>query len=149
MFNSVVLSTDEVTSLEYVKSFNSDSVTCIVDNSANAYIWNSIKDFVTGTLVQMSASQDTSIVTIGGSNFFPQGIGDVNLHWKDDTGKVYSTILKNVLYLPQPPVDVLSVTAFSSQLNDDTGTWIKTSRFESTLSWNGENIYQNFSASCI
>ena len=53
---------------------------------------------------------------------------------------MYSTILENVLYFPQSPVNVLSVTAFATQLNDDTGTWIKTSRFESTFSWDNEKL---------
>ena len=34
----------------------------------------------------------------------------------------------------------MSVTAFATQLNDDTGTWIKTSRFESTFSWDHDKF---------
>ena len=43
--------------------------------------------------------------------------------------------MRDVLYFPASPVNGLRVIAFTSQLNDDGGTWIKTCRRHSILSW--------------
>ena len=121
-------------------SFNSDSQSCICDNSANTHIWNCVKDFIPAILVQLSASAASSVVTIGGSDFHPTSIGDLKLTWTDDDGVPYTTILKDVLYFPDSPVNVLSVTAFAAQLDDDHGTWIKTSRHQSVFTWDNEKF---------
>ena len=48
-----------------------------------------------------------------------------------------------------PDTNLLSVTVLAEQLNDDTGTWIKTSRYEFTFIWDSERftrttIHPNF-----
>ena len=122
------LSSDDMDSLENIKSFDSDSQTCVCDNSANTHIWNNIKNFIPASLVKLSASASSSVVTICGSNVYPTSIGDVKIAWADDEGIPYRIVLKDVLYFPNSPVNVLSITAFAAQLNDDDGTWIKTAR---------------------
>jgi len=140
VFTSYALSSDDMDSLENSTSFNSDSQSCICDNSANTHIWNCVKDFIPASLVQLSASAASSVVTIGGSDFHPTSIGDLKLTWTDDDGVPYTTILKDVLYFPDSPVNVLSVTAFAAQLDDDHGTWIKTSRHQSVFTWDNEKF---------
>ena len=134
------LSSDDMDSLENIKSFDSDSQTCVCDNSANTHIWNNIKNFIPASLVKLSASASSSVVTIGGSDFYPTSIGDVKLTWTDDEGIPYRTVLKDIVYFPNSPVNVLSVTAFAAHLNDDDGTWIKTARHQSVFSWDNEQF---------
>ena len=43
--------------------------------------------------------------------------------------------MKDVLYFPASPVNILSVTKFAGQLGDDNGTGIDTKRFHSVLYW--------------
>ena len=90
---SYVLSSDELNSLDKFMSFNSDSQSCICDNSANTHIWNNIKDFIPASLVKLSVSAASSVVTIGGLDFHPTAIGNVKLTWTDDEGAPYTTIL--------------------------------------------------------
>ena len=135
---SYALSSDDMVCMQNIQSFDSDSQSCVCDNSANTHIWNNLKDFIPSSLVQLTASTSSSVVTIGGSNFHPTSIGNIKITWNDDNGVPYQTVLKNVLYFPDSPVNVLSVTAFASQLNDDNGTWIKTARHQSVFSWDHE-----------
>ena len=140
VLTSYALSSDDMVSLENIKKFDSDSQSCVCDNSANTHIWNNLQDFIPSSLVELTASASSSVVTIGGSNFHPTSIGNIKITWNDDNGIPYHTVLKNVLYFPDSPVNVLSVTAFASQLNDDNGTWIKTARHQSVFSWDHDNF---------
>ena len=72
-------------------------------------------------------------MTIGGSNFHPTSISEINITWTDDEGVPYTSILKDVLYFPNSPVNVINVTAFAAQLEDNDGTWTKTSRHKSVF----------------
>ena len=44
--------------------------------------------------------------------------------------------VKNVLYFPQSPVNILSITSLADQFNDDDGTGINTKRRKSHFYWN-------------
>ena len=70
----------------------------------------------------------------------PEGIGEVNIILTDDKGQSYKANLKNVLYFPDSPVNVLSVTMLADQLNDDEGTSITTMRFKSVFLWDDEKF---------
>ena len=63
------------------------------------------------------------------------GVGTGRWKWKDDGGKIHTFDVKDVLYFPASPVNILSVTKFAGQLGDDNGTGIDTKRFHSVLYW--------------
>ena len=111
-------------------SFDTDGVPCVVDNSANTHIWNDIRH-----MTNYKSIGNYNVATIGGENHVANGIGDVTLSWTDDGGKIHHNLLQNVLHFPDSPVNILSVTAFANQLDDDYGTSIKTMRKESVFEW--------------
>ena len=94
---SYALSSSDMNSLDSAKSFNSDSQTCVCDNSANNHIWNNIKDFIPPTLVKLSVSASSSVVTIGGSDLHPTYIGDVKVTWSDNEDVPHNIMLKDVI----------------------------------------------------
>ena len=117
------------------KLFDSNSSTCIVDNSANTHCWNNSSHFV-GKIRPLSSSAIT-VSTIGGSNHSPKGIGDIRINWTDDNNYRCEYLVKNVLYFPSSPVNVLSVTQLARcTFNDDSeGTFITTKMNESYFTW--------------
>ena len=48
-----MISTDDVKDLDGTVSFNSDSSTCVYNNSTNAQIWNNEANFVLGSMIQL------------------------------------------------------------------------------------------------
>ena len=66
------------------------------------------------------------VATIGGRGHTPSGIGTVQWTWSDNKGKQHTHLVRNVLYFPQPPINILSVTEFARQLNDEEGTGVDT-----------------------
>ena len=65
-------------------------------------------------------------MTILGDPSLRKGIGNKQVQWKDDSGKIHSYILAYVLFFPNSPVKIMSITKLTHELNDETGTWIKT-----------------------
>ena len=115
-------------------SFDMDSTTCIVDNSVNVHIWTVQSNLVPGSLVCLVKLDNTGVASIGGVELSLHSIGGVHTNWKND-GKPHNNILKGALFVPDSPVNLLSVTALAEQLKDDTSTWIKTRRYKSTFTW--------------
>ena len=106
--------------------------TAIVYNSANTHISNDDS-------IVFGKSHEVDIygaVTIGGTYFKPIGIGTMKWSRKDDKGKLHNHILKRALYLPDSPVNIIISTFLAYQYDDDNGTYIKTERHSSELSWN-------------
>ena len=64
-----------------------------------------------------------------------QGVGDVEMSWSDDKGTTHTYLLTNVLHFPGSPVNILSVTAFANQLDNDEATLIKTTHRHSIFKW--------------
>ena len=106
---------------------------CVLDNSANSHIWNKEADFVPGSIKKLG--ELSSVATIGGTNFYPAGIGDLNIRIRDDENKTSTLVLKNVLYFPNSPVNIISVVCLADHFNDDTGTWVQTCRNSSKFTW--------------
>ena len=75
------------------------------------------------------------VATIGGQKNAATGMGTVCWTWKDDNGKKHTYDIEDALYFPSSPVNILSVTSFAAQLNDDDGTGIDTKRSRSTFYW--------------
>ena len=57
------------------------------------------------------------------------------MRWKDDEDNDYKYLIKIVLYFPQSPINILSVTEFARQLDDKEGTWINTNQLRSRFYW--------------
>ena len=92
--------------------------TAVVDNAANAHIWCLKDDFVPES-IRPIPKQDAYVTTIGGSNHTPVAIGDVKTAWCDDSGRKHMHILKDALYFPQSPINIISVTALAEQYGDE------------------------------
>ncbi len=115
-------------------NFDSDASTVICDNSANVHVCNDRKMFVD----EIRPLASHAVATIGGASNEASGIGTVRWRWKDDTGHEHSHLIANVLYFPNSPINILRMTKFANQLNDDKGTGITTFRRESKSFWDNE-----------
>ncbi len=114
--------------------WDSDSFTAVTDNCANTHVINDETYFIPGTFKPLPTGHE-GVMTIGGSDHIPQGTGDVRVYWKDDDGKEFEHILKNVLFFPHSPVNIISVSCFAQELNDEEGTWIQSKWKYSTFVW--------------
>ena len=118
-------------------SFDTDASTIICDNSANVHICNDKSFFVSPP----RRTDKHYVATIGGSKNIACGMGTVKWTWKDDTGKSHTFEIQEVLYFPQSPVNILSVTRLADQFNDDEGTGIDTKQSKSRFYW-GNNKFE-------
>ena len=135
--HSTVLNIDKRVQDEAV-SFDTDSSTVICDNSANVHICNDKSMFIG----EIGKTNKHYVATIGGQKNAATGMGTVRWKWTDDNGKQHTYEIKDVLYFPSSPVNILSVTGFADQLNDDEGTGIDTKRSRSTFYWNGSKYHR-------
>ena len=117
-------------------SFDADSSTIICDNSANVSICNDRNMFVG----EMHKMMSHTVATIGGKGHHSSGIGTVKWSWSDDQGTVHEHLVKDVLYFPESPINILSVTAFAGQLGDPDGTGIDTKILQSRFYWDRGNF---------
>ena len=132
------LNTDDLKNISNSTSFDTNGTTAVVDNSANAHVWKHESDFVEGSLSSVSAT--TGVATIGDKTLVPKGKGDLKIILKDDVGQSHELILKDALYFPTSPVNIISCTALAEQLNDENGTTIKTFWKHSIFEWDhGKN----------
>ena len=102
--------------------YDTDSSTMICDNSSNVHICNRRNVFV-GEIRKVSNQQ---VATIGVKGHYPLGLGTLKLIWRDDSGKLHEYLVEDVLFFPQSPINILSITCFARKLNDLTGTGINT-----------------------
>ena len=128
------LSSNDVQPANHV-SWDSDSTTAVLDNSANTHIWNSLDDFVEGTLKYFDDDDQVGVLTIDKSTVRPVGIGTVIVGITVHDGSLEKVALTDCLFFPSSPVKIISVTALASQFNDEDGTWIKTHWRRSTFTW--------------
>ena len=99
----------------------------VCDNIANVHICNKQNMFVG----EIRKCTNNGVATIGGKGHQPSGIGTVRWIWRDDSGKSHEYLVKDELFFPQSPINILSVTCFARQLNDLTGTGIDTKQLTS------------------
>ena len=128
---STVLNIDKQLQDQSIK-FDTDLSTIICDNSANVHICNDKNMFIILPL----QTDHHYVAKIGGAKNSTAGMGTTRWRWKDDGGKQHTIDVDNVLYLPQSPVNILSITSLSDQFNDDDGTGIDTKRSKSHFYWN-------------
>ena len=125
-----VLNLDDKVQDETV-SFDTDSSHIVCDNSANVHICNDKSMFIG----DLRKTDKHYVATIAGQKSAASAMGTVQWKWKDDNGKQHSYDIRDVLYFPTSPVNILSVTGFADQLNDDEGTGIDTKRSKSRFYW--------------
>ena len=116
-------------------SFDYNSTVCVVENCANIHIWNDLSDFVPDSYIKLGNNESTKISAINGKSNSPIGIGDVNLTWKDDSGKEFEITLKIIFHFPNRPIKILSAVGLADQLKNDWETWILSRKTQSTFTW--------------
>ena len=117
-------------------AFDTDSATIVCDNSANVHICNERSMFVG----ELRPVPNTKVATIGGKGHAASGVGTVKWIWLDENGKAHEHLIENCLFFPQSPINILSVTSFAKQLEDEEGTGIDTKQRYSRFYWNfGKN----------
>jgi hypothetical protein len=138
VFTTVYAFSSDNATLDNVINWDSDSVSVVVDNSANTHIWNNLEDFREGSLRYFDDNEDVGVLTIDENSSRPLGVGQVVVTIREDDGTMTDVVLHDCLYFPSSPVKIISVTALAKTLNDASGTWIKTCWQTSTFSWDGE-----------
>ena len=113
----------------------------VVEKSANSYICKE-KGFLVGEICPVN--QNSGVGTISGTDFGPSLIGKVEWTWHDNNGQKHTLTLENVLYLPDSPVNILSVTMWADAINYYKGIWILTKRNHSVFAWDQENFTRLF-----
>ena len=118
--------------------FDDDGSTVVLDNSATGHICNTANMYV-GTI--RPVENDAAVATINGKDNSPSGVGTVDWNWRDDDGVLHTHRFEDVLYFPQSPVNILSVTCFAEQLKDLRRTRISTGGMDSIFTWD-QNKYR-------
>ena len=119
---TTVLNVDKRVRTRDLLPYDTDSTTMVRDNSANVHICNKRNMFVWE--IRKCTNQGVATIVVKGHQ--PSGIGTVCWMWRDDSGKSHDYLVKDVLFSPHSPINILSVTCFAQQLNDLTGTGIDT-----------------------
>ena len=125
--------------------FDTDSETCIMDNSANCIIWRSKSAFIRSTYVELDPSKFYGITTaIGTGN--PVGVGDIKVGWYDDNNIYHNFILKDAFHIPNSAVNVIGISELSKNVGDfkEKGTRIDSSGSDSILRWNNKKFVRSF-----
>ena len=134
--------------LQTSKDLSSDSEVIIVDDSANCIVWKDKKSFVQETYKELDMVTSPSFDTSAGPGN-AVGIGDLIISRKDDHGKHHQFTLQNVYHIPDSPVNILGLSAFSEYIGDyeTRGTRINSSGQDSIFTWNNERYKFTFSHS--
>jgi hypothetical protein len=134
----------DLLTLNPLLSFNTDSSFWVWDNSAMGHICNN-KTLFTDELVPLifEVSSATRIST-------PTLMGTVTLRITDDEGAKHSFTLKNVNYLPNSTVNILSLRCLAELYPDDmghqdqNGTGISSGYDNHTLYWDKARFSKTF-----
>ena len=132
----------------YFSNFDSDTQFAVADNSANVNIWNCLADFVHLRLFDENEMSE-QIGTIG-TKAAPLGIGDVPIIITDNNQVEHHLILRKVYYFPDSDVNLISISELATLFPDrwgkpdEDGTYIKSGRSKSTLTWNQGKFSKTF-----
>ena len=128
--------------------FDADSDTVIVDNSANCIVWKARESFVEGTYRTLTDTSIPMIDTAAGAGA-PVGIGEVPIGWYDDSGQYHKFILTEVFHVPDSPVNIMGISAFSKIIGDyeNKGTRINSSGIDLVFTWDNEKYKRTFTNS--
>ena len=106
---TTVLNVDECVRTRYLLPYETDSTNMVCDNSANVHICNKQNMFVG----EIRKCTNQGVATIGGKGHHPSGIGTVRCIWRDNSGKSHEYLVKDELFPPQSPINILNVTCFA------------------------------------
>ena len=67
--------------------------------------------------MKLKNSDSAGIASAVGSGQ-PAGIGKLRIGWTDDNGKYHQYILDHVYHIPDSPVNILGISAFSKLIGD-------------------------------
>ena len=67
-----------------------------------------------------------------------------SISWSDDSGYNHDIILKDALFFPDSPVNVVSVIRLADHFEDDEGTYIMTRRRTSEFVWDHFKFKKTF-----
>ena len=125
--------------------FDSDSDTVIVDNSANCIVWKNKDSFVQGTYRKLADNSIPLIDAVAEAGT-PVGVGEVPIEWSDDSGTYHQFILTEVFYVPDSPVNIMGISAFSKIIGDfeTKGTRINSSGIHFVFTWDNEKYTRTF-----
>ena len=128
--------------------FDGDSDTIIVDNSANCIVWRHKRNFDSETYVKLDKKTTCGVSSAVGKGS-PIGDGDLHIGWSDDTGKYHKFRIPQVLHIPDSPVNILGLSAFSKAIGDyqQKGSRINSSGQDSIFSWDNGKYQKTFSHS--
>ena len=128
-----------------LQSFDSDSDTIIIDNSANCIVWKQIMDFIDSTYQEISQDLGTTVNTVHGKGM-PIGIGTIQIGWYDDYGKYHGFELPDIYHMPNSCTNNLGVPEFSRIIGDSKheGTGINSSAMSSVFTWNDQQFVRHF-----
>ena len=116
--DSLLLQTSkDITKWDDLHSFDSDSGVIIADNSANSIVWKDKCNFIPETYVTLSKSTSLTFDAAAGTGN-AVGVGDLAISWKDDKEKTHNFVLKNVFHIPDSPLNILGISAFSKCIGD-------------------------------
>ena len=115
-------------------SFDSDSTTIVLDNSATCHICND-KDMFIGNITPIPKDSQLGVETAGGTAK-PVGFGSIRISFRDNDGNMHVEMIEDVLYFPSSPVNILGITKFGEQRRDPEGTHILTKAKYSVFTWN-------------
>ena len=96
-------------------SFNSDTTEFGTDNCATHHICSLLNLFT-----DMRPAPKIGVTGVAGS-LMASGIGTVQFTVTDDEGKRHSVKLRNVIYLPESAKNLISISQWSKDMNDDCG----------------------------
>ena len=113
----VLQTSTECDSKQQSPIFYSNSEVIIVDNWANCIIWNDKNSFVPETYRVLNA-EDTLIFDTAAGPGNAVGIGVLSISWKDGNSKNHHFVLSNVFHIPDLPVNILEIRAFSKCIVD-------------------------------
>ena len=88
--------------------FDTDSVDMVIDNSAHVLIFNNKSLLWNYRSLNISGGIETV-----GENAIPKKVSDMTVYWHNNNGKEYYAGLKNVLYCPNSPMNIFSVTKYT------------------------------------
>jgi hypothetical protein len=134
----------DLLTLDPLLLFDMDSSFWVCDNSATGQICNNkelFKDELVPSIYEVGSATGISTPTL---------MGTVTLRITDGEGAKHSFVLKNVHYLPNSPVNILSLCCLAELYPDDaghsdhTGTGISSGYDSHTLYWDSARFSKTF-----
>ena len=105
----------DLSTINSLSSFDTDSSFWVCDNSATGHICNNrelFSDELVPSIFEVGSATGISTPTL---------MGTVTLRITDNEGAKYSFVSKNVNYLPDSPVNILSIGHLAELYPDDAG----------------------------